>query len=172
MKQIISNGSGPFQWYLNGVPVNGATNAAITLNNNGKYTVRMTNAFGCGIFSDTIEVKNIVCKDETKLLNEYSIETLDPLGISGLSEMQNWDFNVYPNPSKGHIQLKMSYDFGKPNCLLTITDLSGRIIVKRPSYFLNGTVNELDFSELKSGLYYLQIERDGLGKSKPISIFH
>ena len=71
------------------------------------------------------------------------------------------NFAMYPNPSKGKVQLK--FDVLSTNKVtVQLIDLRGRLIVKK---VYENTANifseELDFEKIRSGLYFLQI-RNGI----------
>ena len=51
---LSSSETGSIQWFNNSLPINGATNANYTATTNGSYTVRVSNANGCGTSSAVI----------------------------------------------------------------------------------------------------------------------
>jgi hypothetical protein len=60
-------------------------------------------------------------------------------------------FTVYPNPAGDHIQIKGNY----PNTILSIIDLSGRVIL---SERLKDKQENIDISRLSSGSYFYRVE--------------
>lgn len=59
-KLLQANGGNTYQWFLNGQPVNAATNASYGATTEGVYTVKVINQYGCSaIANDTVYVNEI-----------------------------------------------------------------------------------------------------------------
>ncbi len=79
--QLISTGSGAFQWFLNGNPVGINSNSHTPLTN-GTYTVQVTDIFGCSYLSNPF------------------------IGTDGINEIANTEgISIYPNPAKGEFTI-------------------------------------------------------------------
>lgn len=67
-----------YQWNFNGVPIPGATNPCINVNQTGSYSLTATNNFGCSATSDTLILVVIPCceVDDTEVI-------ATPISISG-----------------------------------------------------------------------------------------
>jgi dienelactone hydrolase len=92
-----------YQWYLNGVAINGATAQNYTPVSNGAFTVGVFYAFGCDLSA--------------------------PVTISGLSVdvLETERFTVYPNPSHGEVFIGT----GNEGLLqIKIYDLAGKTVLK------------------------------------------
>lgn len=83
--------------------------------------------------------------------------TLVPL-ITDVVESKIETFRVYPNPAKDKIEIKgiMAND----NPLMRIMDFLGREITVK---HIEGELNSIDLSDLKEGIYILQIQSKNLG---------
>lgn len=93
------------------------------------YTQILTNSVGC---------------DSTIVLD------LD-LGYTGLSDLENEEFSVYPNPAKDYIFVNTIKMINEPYTLL---DSSGRKVLNGQ---LIDTSQKLDLREIVTGLYYLKV---------------
>lgn len=88
-----SNNAWNHQWALNGVPITGATQAQLAVNESGKYTVKrsFSNLCGLPILSDTVTVTKVssgskpsittttptLCKDDTAYLRTALVDSLE-----------------------------------------------------------------------------------------------
>lgn len=73
-----------YQWYFNGLPIDGATNSYWAPVSPGNYAIEVTTNFGCIIESDVYVIENAVAERRTT----------NPL--------------VYPNPATNEIQIRLS----------------------------------------------------------------
>lgn len=87
-----------YQWFIDGVAVNGETNQSINYQTDGSYQVMAINSDGCFALSSPFEVS------------------------LSLSEIGIKQFNVYPNPSSDFIQIESDEEVLEVRCL----DLNGR----------------------------------------------
>jgi hypothetical protein len=122
------------QWYYNGNPIPGATEATYTAYFiDYDYTVEISN--GCG----------------TEISEPYNIL------VSGLEDpQQNMKLTVYPNPSQSGmivVSLNPEVDSGK----LRIIDISGKI---RHEEKFNSSNFMLNLSGFDQGLYYILVETE------------
>ncbi len=88
---------------------------------------------------------------------DFVFVTVNPIGLDEPSLSGKID--LYPNPVKDRLQISFSAEFSSANLVLTVTDVSGRIIDKFTHH------GDFDFSEsiqLKNGLYNLEIFKDGV----------
>jgi hypothetical protein len=100
---FVSNfdGASTLQWYLDGVAIPGAIGTTYTVSAPGSYTVVANN--GCPSASEVFTVLNI--------------ESV---------QMQNVA-NVFPNPSKGQIQVRANLE----NCLVMIFNAAGQVVTSQ-----------------------------------------
>lgn len=130
------------QWFYNTDSITGANDTILVAQNNGDYFVQVTNAFGCSINSDTVNV--IVLGVEDKAIDHQVF--------------------VYPNPTNGLI--KVIVDDNNINKLI-LNDLQGKeLLVKE---VLIGKGISLDLSHLPNGVYYLKLlKKNGYNLEKII----
>lgn len=140
---LFTTGKYHLQWYKNGEPVAGATNAYYRARANAAYTVEAQNGTGCTSMS---EARSVV------------ITAVDDVVLGGNT------VKAYPNPSAG----KMYLQFGKP-LLKTVTikvyDLKGQV------HYTRTTLQQqqpLDLTQLPKGYYF--IELTGYGTRKVLSV--
>ena len=74
------------------------------------------------------------------------------------------EFNVYPNPTAGRVQLKIPTE---EEIQVTVYDLQGRPVLNRT---LRPQSAELDLQELSSGLYLIQARSAGQAYQQPIVV--
>ena len=92
--------------------------------------------------------------------NTYEVAVVDSLGCKATGEVEvdfttsvfdiseSYDVMAYPNPTNGVLSVK-----AKPNSMLTVTDIKGRLILNQR---VSRDVVTLDCSGLKKGVYLIQ----------------
>jgi len=78
-------------------------------------------------------------------------------GVSAIEEFGSDDFifDVYPNPSKGQIQVQLGEN--RDNCTLTVYNVLGELL---HSSIFSGQSTDLDL-DLKTGLYFVSLKSKG-----------
>lgn len=117
----------------------GATTQAIENLAPGEYTVTVTDASGC-IDMQTVEILEGMVSTQM---------------IEGLQS-----FSIFPNPSNGQFNVKVSFDNPK-NLTLEILDITGRIIQFSPLEKAKEKQWSVDISNFASGLYLVKVKADG-----------
>ncbi|MEX1002133.1 MAG: T9SS type A sorting domain-containing protein [Crocinitomicaceae bacterium] len=119
-----------YQWFLDGLPIPGATQQTLYFTANGNYNVEVTNQIGCkGLSSSPFVVSNLSTKHTEN------------------------DFQLYPNPT--HDLINVFFYTQVPN-KVEITNLSGKSI-QLSIEFLNNNSLQLDLSHLEDGVYLLHL---------------
>ena len=80
----------------------------------------------------------------------------DPCGLLSVSEFDEINANIYPNPSAGVFTIK-----GADNATIMVTDIYGKVI-KTVS-----NTNQVDLSNQANGIYMVTISQEGF---KPTTI--
>ncbi len=132
--ELSSTPATTYQWYLNGVLINGATSQTYTPAKNGKYVVRITDSKGCVyMYSAGVAYKGIT-------------------GIS-VNELEE-KMNFYPNPTTGILTIDNSQLYGA-DYEIRIIDPVGKLVE------IQKNVDQIDLSAFENGIYFLQIS-DGI----------
>ncbi len=118
--------------------ISGATDQSFTPDSSGNYAVVITTDH----FSDTSSCYSVNITNTTDLNDKISI---------------------FPNPNSGKFYIQINTKF--ENIELTISDISGKIILKQK---LNSNSNSIDISNNSKGLYLLQIKADNFIINKKI----
>ena len=130
------------QWYLNGVPIPGATDTIYTPTVAGIYSVMATTGSGC------IMLSNSVNKTFT------GIETLK----SKVSSIQ-----VFPNPSTGNATLNVLLNnIPTGSNLIRVIDVNGKVVKQIPIVVF--TTDEhllIDLSDCAKGVYSINLSGEG-----------
>jgi PKD repeat protein len=135
------------QWYLNGLPIAGATDSIYVASQNGVYTVGVMGSNGCTAVSNSVAT---------------GIEK-ESLGLN--------DFILFPNPSNGNFYFS-NQDKGILNTTISISDISGRVVFEK-EYTLNERVNGLyhvSCEHLYSGTYLVSLKHQQGVITKKLSI--
>jgi len=138
---------------------------------------------GCALLSGTCTVRGYYpLKIAVKVSGKAKLGALDiPQTVTDTNEnyyiMVNWPtsvnetdattgIRVYPNPAKGVLNIEMNNTANKQEpAVLTIYDLSGRVMMSRPAEGENKY--QLDISALSKGIYLTELRSaDHLFRSK------
>ncbi|MBL7888219.1 MAG: aryl-sulfate sulfotransferase [Bacteroidia bacterium] len=134
---LNSTSATTYQWYLNGQPIVGATNQSYTPTQSGIYLVRITDANGC--------------------VYQYS-QGYNFAVPTGINELEELTFNIFPNPSSGIVNIQDTFSTGKRFDIF-VYDALGKIVLQ------NKTLYQLDLSEYGNGMYTIAIQPEN---AKPI----
>ncbi|MBC8172537.1 MAG: T9SS type A sorting domain-containing protein [Chitinophagales bacterium] len=126
---LICSVAWTYQWYLDGMLLEGATTQSIAAGAVGVYTVEVTNEASCNSFSDPWIVTS---------LN-------DPTTLSGLI--------VYPNPVDQQLTVFMG-DYAE-NFLISIKNTSGEILFVKETG--NQNICTLEVSSYPPGIYFVEL---------------
>jgi hypothetical protein len=131
--QLSVNGFTAVQWYLDGEAIQGANSAEWSPNADGIYTVQITDEEGCTYFSQGFEV----------------------LLTHALTNHQNPDWLIFPNPGREFIRLRRDDLSG--NAQLRLWSVTGQQLAVQQ---LEGFESVIDVSLLKNGIYLVEYKDD------------
>lgn len=117
-----------YQWYYEGVPIEGATDMVYTVMLEGNYQVEVTDEEGCKVLSETVNYTT-----------------------TGIEEITADDYHVFPNPTKDFITIENKQNKA---AIFLILDARGQKILELSS---RTSPVVLDISHMPAGLYYLHI---------------
>ncbi|NDP20518.1 MAG: T9SS type A sorting domain-containing protein [Paludibacter sp.] len=99
---------------------------------------------------------------------------IDNIEISNLTAVNNLHFNkneisIYPNPVQNQLNIK-SIDGNSKIRDLTLTDLNGKMLIRKTFNPENAFDYQLDVRSLNAGLYLLRITSDSKSETKKVCI--
>lgn len=104
--------------------------------------------------------------NSTASYNKFAPCRINNLQTNNLSEMSNVDFSIYPLPVNDVVKIQLSnLNYTNTIRYTTILDLNGRIVYQK-----NGFQNSISVSDLKTGMYFIQLTTDKGITSKRILI--
>ncbi len=124
---LTTTGTGSYQWFLDGAAVSGAINQTFIPNQNGNYTVRITDANGCQALSSVFNVTNL----------NVTVNSLDKR------------VTIYPNPTTGIVTISSENETIDK---MEILDILGKKILTK-----SGNSAQIDISEMANGIYIFKI---------------
>jgi endonuclease I len=125
-----------YQWYLNGEPVENATNSTLQISDNGNYSLAVQQFEQC----PTIESTPIAVTD---------------ISVSE-TELENFTAVVYPNPAKGNFNLSVS-SVNNERVRFEILNSNGATVSTESKVVAPGT-NVVEFNNnLSAGVYYIRM---------------
>jgi len=103
---------------------------------------------------ENYEVKLSTSDGKNHYVQEFTISVEENDESTDISSVTSSDLTIYPNPTEGEIQVTLNnYDQYK-NSQIKIIDVTGKIVEKSE---VEGTHTTLDLSNLKSGIYLIQV---------------
>ncbi len=131
-----------WQWYRNGLPIDGETDYKTPVSTEGDYYCTITTVFGCTRTTETVTVI-ASCKAGSQ----------NNIGLGALL--------AYPNPANDQITLSMQTEDPSTNGILNIVGLNGQVVLNYPIMINNGTINEIiNISEIPAGIYSARVTTD------------
>ncbi len=109
---------------------------------------------------DLALVKNNAIDSMVKTVYFYNV-------LSGVNNTKTFDYNVYPNPAKNNVNIKLSNVLSSEKVDVLIKNISGQTISK---HSFNADNISLDISDLSSGLYLLQINTETGTQTAKLSV--
>ena len=122
-----------YAWYLFGVLLEDETESTLFPALPGEYTVEVFFGNGCSLISSVAFVPDAV------------------------EEIPAASFALSPNPAKGHARLQVNNNLSG-SCMI-LKDLTGRTVQTSQ---LSSKQTEIDCSQLRSGVYFIVLSREGI----------
>ena len=126
---LWSTPSFAYQWFFNGVAINGATMQYHIPTQNGNYYVEVFDNLGCSTTS------------QITVVNDVSVSEL--IGLSSI--------RIFPNPSRGEFFISLN---SSDKYLLHIYNVSGELVFTQA---ISSGSQKIDISTYPKGMYLLQI---------------
>lgn len=126
---LVSTSASTYQWYVDGVLINGATEQEHTPASQGNYTVVITDANGCSATSE-----------------DYLYITI------GINNTADAAFNLYPNPNHGVFTISGNKQIEE----IVIYNMLGELTKSYSNITSNGSTT-IDISNIEAGVYFVEI---------------
>lgn len=131
---LISSPASTYQWYFNNTAIPGADSVAFTPQQNGQYSVSITNSFGCTATSASITIIN-----------------------AGIASPSVKPIRISPHPFTDHFTISfLETEAGNGLKQLIITDINGRLV--KTLSFEGLTSQEIDASGFSKGIYFYELQ--------------
>lgn len=85
--------------------------------------------------------------------------------VAGIKENTITDFTIYPNPASGSVGILLNT--AATSSEITIVDILGKVV---QTGIINSNQADLDISSLKSGIYFITINNEGMKTTKKLII--
>jgi hypothetical protein len=104
-----------------------------------------------GWLMDNLRTVAFVQKSSNKyMLNAGRSEGVEAMNTTGINQVAENAFNIYPNPVTDYLIISGYANAGMP---IQVLGISGRVILERT---LNENTTQIDVSNLRSGFYFLR----------------
>ncbi len=145
-----NNGTGlTYQWYMDGVIIDGATGNVYYASLPGSYYVVVTNAAGCSKQAAAVTVIS-----SCRIAEEGAVA-----------------FNVIPNPSNGNFQLNVNLGNGlNGNAIISVVNIAGQKVAQLNGEIANGEMSANVSIPQVAGVYMVVVEANGEVFSQQIMI--
>lgn len=97
---------------------------------------------------DSLEDKSVDSKGGDNIFEEPIVDN----SLKGLSVV------IYPNPTKGHLKVKVSGNMPEKKYKLTLYNMKGKLLLKHSKNLSNESL--LDLSEFPNAIYLLELSID------------
>lgn len=132
---LASFNAASYQWFLNDSAIQGATSPVLIANQQGDYSVQVTDTNGCQARSTDVQVL-----------------------VSGVQNLfENNILDVYPDPFSNTIFLRVSAADIHVEAI-EIYDELGRLAIHLQTGGVSSNPLQIDVSDLAAGIYYLKIK--------------
>ncbi len=132
----------------------------LTLTPAGDYTFSWTNG------ADTEDISNLLPAEYTVTITNDLCEFTDTYIIDfteGILETKELEISIYPNPANGVINI--DYNLLKTDHAdIFITDITGKIL-NQVSINQSKGLETIEIDNLKSGIYFIKINTDGINRT-------
>lgn len=128
----VDNGFATYQWFFNGLPLDGANDFFIVDPATGNYGIQVTTDYGCTTNGAVITV------------------------VNAIGEIHWSGIDVFPNPFNAFITIRT-----QDNSMIEqvkINDITGKVVFEAKGNTSGIEASQLDLSELESGVYLIHVK--------------
>lgn len=133
----IPNEYASYQWYLEGVAIAGANSSSWVAQEDGNYSVEVTNSEGCSIISDVIPVM--------------------VLSANGVAKPY-FNCSVFPNPFTNEIGIQMT-GFKVGECKVKVKNILSQCVFEKEINVLSDDLHFINLENLQIGVYFLEVSQ-------------
>jgi hypothetical protein len=126
--ELMSTSAMTYQWFLDGVAIQGATDQILTATQNGMYQVQIRDTNGC----------------LSELSNGFTFE------LTKTNDLNIFDWQIYPNPVKQILNLNGPF-LDLQDYQINIFSAVGQLILS------DENIRSIDLNHLSNGLYLIQL---------------
>lgn len=138
---LVANNASEYQWYWNGLRLEGETNSTLIIAGDGYYSVEVTNESGC---------------------SAVSVEAF--ITATDISYIKPLSFNLYPNPASDQVKIESDFELEQ----VLVYDMYGKVVMQE---MINGPRAILDLSTLSSGSYLVRAsDAHGTVRTMPLMV--
>ena len=131
----VSEGFQSYQWYLDGLLLEGENSNTLTPLSDGNYTVEITTVYGCQVLSEVF--------------------------ILGLDELQDRvDFRVFPNPTAGDLQLSWKSTLSEKLNIVLFDSRGSHVFKNHFQHTSPQSRFSLQLAGYPQGIYTLQVRSE------------
>ena len=134
--RLVASTGDAYQWYLNGIAIDGATEQVLLATERGNYSVGVT-VGGCTVITDQMNVITAIA--DTPVFDDH--------------------ISIYPNPFKDILTISTSGTISGKNMEVKIYDLSSKLLVTK-TLIPHKEIEEIDLSLLSKGTYLIKLSTD------------
>ena len=135
--ELITEAGYTYQWYINGVPIAGATAQNYTAWESGMYAVMVTDSNGCSMLTPNLQIS-----------------------ITGIFQpMEGPSFKVYPNPAFSKISVEWKGPGYPGEIEVSIRDISGKEVLS--AIFNQQAIASIDLGGIAPGMYFMHVKAMG-----------
>ena len=145
LNTLTATNAAAYEWYIDGIKIDGANNKTLRLDRKGHYTVKIINKSGCEQMSDP------------QFFMPYSGKE-KAIGMVRIK--------CSPNPTNGRVSVLISEISGKP-AKLAVYDSYGGILL---TTFVTSNVTQLNLLTYPKGLYYVEVNINNKKNIVPVVI--
>jgi hypothetical protein len=84
-------------------------------------------------------------------------------------ELNKEYFEIFPNPNDGNFKLKLNFE-PEENTIITITDMSGRIVRSLSDKDLNSDEININLENISKGFYLINLQSGGVRRTKKLVV--
>ena len=125
---LTANAGDAYQWFINSEPIEGATDQTLTIEEDGNYSVEVTNEWDCSTTSEE--------------------QFITYVGIDGAAEPT--PLQIFPNPANQDVNINLPFNSGSAQLI----DSNGKLV---KSFLINSQVVNLSVEALAEGMYHLTV---------------